>query len=241
MILYVNGDSNAAAAEAVNPHGFAEDDNRYIHLGRAPHPENLEISFGKVLADRMGAQLECHAESASSNSRILRTTYQYLTKLIMSGDKRHFPDYVLIGWSTWERQEWLVDGVWWQVNAGGIGHDWPQEVKDRYRDYILKLDYEQACRRAHREIYEFHVDLKSWGVPHLFFNCFEPMTSEPVPLDWGHNYLEPYNPDFTYYNWLTARGFQPVYPGSYHFGADAHAAWAEFLYPYMVNLSLTKR
>jgi hypothetical protein len=44
MILYVNGDSHTAAAEAVNPHAFAEDDSALFYLGRAPHPENLAVS-----------------------------------------------------------------------------------------------------------------------------------------------------------------------------------------------------
>jgi len=32
MILYVNGDSHTAAAEAVNPHAFAEDDRNLQYL-----------------------------------------------------------------------------------------------------------------------------------------------------------------------------------------------------------------
>ena len=45
MILYVNGDSHTAGAEAVNSHAFAEDDPALYHLGRLPHPENLEVSW----------------------------------------------------------------------------------------------------------------------------------------------------------------------------------------------------
>jgi len=41
MILYVNGDSHTAGAEAVNSHAFADDDPAYKHLGRLPHPDNL--------------------------------------------------------------------------------------------------------------------------------------------------------------------------------------------------------
>ena len=40
MILYVNGDSHAAAAEAVNPHAWAMDDGLFYGLGRMPHPDN---------------------------------------------------------------------------------------------------------------------------------------------------------------------------------------------------------
>ena len=78
MILYVNGDSHSAAAEAVNIHAFAEDDPKYFYLGRAPHPDNLSVSWGKLLSLTLRAGLHCAAESASSNARILRTTCEWL-------------------------------------------------------------------------------------------------------------------------------------------------------------------
>ena len=78
MILYVNGDSHAAAAEAVNAHAFAEDDPALFYLGRAPHPKNLAVSWGKVLSLALRSGFRCDAESASSNSRIIRTTREWL-------------------------------------------------------------------------------------------------------------------------------------------------------------------
>ena len=97
MILYVNGDSHTAGAEAANPHAFANDDPRYNYLGRLPHPDNLLVSFGNILAKNLSAELYCDAESASSNDRIIRTTRHYL--------RTNQPDLIVIGWSTWEREE----------------------------------------------------------------------------------------------------------------------------------------
>ena len=94
MLVYINGDSHSAGAEAVNPHCFAEDDYLYRGLGRRPHPDNLQVSYGCHLANMLGAVLHCDAESASSNSRIIRTTGQYLKN-------NPKPDLVVIGWSTW--------------------------------------------------------------------------------------------------------------------------------------------
>ena len=103
MLIYVNGDSHSAGAEAVTPHAFAKDDPLYHGLGRRPHPDNLQASYGCVLANELFAVLDCDAESASSNARILRTTNQWL-------DQNSDPDaLVIIQWSTWERQEWLLD------------------------------------------------------------------------------------------------------------------------------------
>jgi hypothetical protein len=146
---------------------------------------------------------------------------------------------MIIGWSTWERTEWLYDDIYWQVNAGGIGHDWPDEIKRRYKHYVADIDYNKCMREEHKKIYQLHLDLKLMGFKHLFFNTFLPF-SGTEKVDWAGSYLEPYNPDFTFYNWCQSQGFSTVYPGSYHFGPDAHAAWAEFIYPHIVQIALTQ-
>jgi hypothetical protein len=234
VLIYVNGDSHSAGAEAVNPHAFAEDDRLYYGLGRQPHPDNLRASYGCELANLMGAILECDAESASSNDRILRTTYNYL-------ELGNRPDLLVIGWSTWEREEWWDPDTnrWWQVNAGGVGHDWPNTIKSKYKDYIVNIDFKESMRKAQNKIFELHQDLQTLGVNHLFFNSFEQL-SNVGKCDWLNCYLEPYDQNFTYYNWLIQKGFQTVSPDSYHFGADAHRAWAEFLYQILVMRKLTQ-
>jgi hypothetical protein len=236
MILYVNGDSNSAGAEAVNSYCFAEDDPLYYGLGRDPHPDNLRVSYGCELANMMYAILECDAESASSNDRILRTTYEYLSNF----PNNSAPDLVVIGWSTWEREEWWDPDTnrYWQVNAGGIGHDWPDSIKARYQDYIVNINMQSKMSQACNKIWTLHDDLQKQKINHLFFNCFEPLSGMPE-ADWEGCYVEPYSPEFTYYNWLKARGFKTVSPDSYHFGADAHCAWAEFLYQTIVQKHLT--
>ena len=63
MILYVNGDSHAAAAEAVNPHAWAQDDGLFYGLGRMPHPDNERASFGCELANWLKAILYLDAQA----------------------------------------------------------------------------------------------------------------------------------------------------------------------------------
>jgi hypothetical protein len=123
MILYVNGDSHSAGAEIVEDYCFAQDDPKHWRLGREPHPECLEKSYGKQLADRLNCDFICEAESASSNHRIIRTTHNYFTGV--QGLPAGQADFVVIGWSTWERKEFhdIKTGIDWQVNAGGIGSD----------------------------------------------------------------------------------------------------------------------
>ena len=225
MIVYVNGDSHSAGSEAVNDYCFAQDDRAYYALGRAPHPDNERVSYGCNIANELYAILHCDAESASSNSRIMRTTRQYIRN-------EGTPDIIIIGWATWEREEWLHDEVWWQVNAGGVGNDWPDTIKIQYQQYILDLDWAVAEQQAHENIYQFHQELTDLKIPHLFFNTFNHFNQ--APKDWGNNYISPYDPNLTYYKWLTNQGFKSK--PSYHFGADAHKKWAEFLLPHLTQL-----
>jgi hypothetical protein len=234
LILYVNGDSHSAGAEAVNGYCFANDDPLYWGLARRPHPDNERASYGCHIANLLGARLHCEAESASSNTRIIRTTHEYLTI--------NKPDLIIIGWSTWEREEWWDESTktHWQINAGGAGDDWPLSVKQRYTNWILNKNYSASAEHAHQEIFALHNELLHQNIPHLFFNTFLPCTS-CTQVNWQGCYLEPYSPDFTYYNWCQNRGFATVRPDSYHFGADAHQAWAEFLYSNMVLKLLTAK
>lgn len=233
MILYVNGDSHSAGAEAVNPYCFAIDDPLYWGLGRRPHPDNERVSYGCQLANKLGAVLHCDAESASSNSRIIRTTENYLRY-------NSKPDLVIIGWSTWEREEWLYDNVYWQVNAGGVGEDWPDAIKERYKKWVTELDLGPVENKAHRYIYNFHKKLESENVNHFFFTCYEPWNKLDADLDWGGYYLKPYDRDFTYFNWCQTQGFRTINKNSYHYGPDAHAAWSKFLFTQLVQKELTK-
>ena len=225
MILYVNGDSHSAGAEAVNSYCFAEDDPFYYALGRIPHPDNEQVSYGCNIANELFAVLHCDAESASSNSRILRTTRNYV--------QENKPDAIIIGWSTWEREEWLHNGIYWQVNAGGIGHDWPDAVKDQYKHYIASLDWDKATSDSHDQIYKFHTELADLKIPHLFFNTYNDFSNQP-PRSWHNSYIDPYDPTLTYWRYLTNLGFESNQ--SYHFGADAHRKWAEFLLPHLTKL-----
>ena len=218
MILYVNGDSHSAGAEAVNSFAFASDDPQYKYLGRLPHPDNLFASYGNVLAKNLSAELYCDAESASSNDRIIRTTKHYL--------RTNRPDLIVIGWSTWEREEWFYEGQYWQINAGGIGVDWPDAVKQQYKHWATSINHKQKQCEAQKKIYELHQELVD--IPHLFFNTYSSLKLADK-INWQLNYLNPYDDSQTYYNWLKDKNTKTVNPNSHHFGPDAHQIWANHL------------
>lgn len=230
MILYVNGDSHTAAAEAVNPHAFAEDDGQYWYLKRHPHPDNLAISWGKLLADRLKAGFHCGAESASSNTRIIRTTREWL----QSHTHDAYRTLVIIQWSTWERQEWLINGEYYQVNASGID-DVPESHQQQYKEFIADVDWQQCQQHWHKEILQFHQELNNNGIKHVFFNGNTAFDKVFDHHDWGSNYIEPYNSEMTYHSMLQNNGIDTVAPNSYHYGPDAHRWWAQYLVKYLAT------
>ena len=247
MIIYVNGDSHSAGAEAVNNHAFAMDDPLYWALGREPHPDNLRASYGCELANHMGAILECDAESAASNDRIFRTTWNYLQGV--QGIPTTKPDYVVIGWTTWEREEWTHNGVYYQVTASGTDQV-PKDLHQKYKEWVIEQSNRDVINykihNAHSRIWALHNDLNNRDIPHLFFNTYSDFSHiknlgylGAEEMDWEGCYLDPYNRAGTYYEWCLANGFKTVNPNSYHFGADAHAAWGEYLYQTIVQKTLT--
>lgn len=233
MILYVNGDSHTAGAEAVNSHVFAEDDPDLYHLGRKPHPDNLAVSWGQQLADKLKWEFWCDAESASSSDRIIRTTNQWLENHVSRLD--HV--IMIIQWSTWEREEWQHDGIWWQVNASGID-DVPKVLQERYRKFVIDVDWRACTNRAHQRIWQWHQQLKSQGIRHIFFNGNSHFAGLTERLDWQDHYLSPYGPDHTFDRTLKINGFKSVRPNSWHFGPDAHCFWADYMLQYMLDHDL---
>jgi hypothetical protein len=232
VILYVNGDSHTAAAEAVNNHAFAMDDGDLFYLGRVPHPANIAVSWGRLLADTLRASFHCGAESASSNDRIMRTTREWLTSNTHNQDL-----FLIIQWSTWEREEWLHNGVYYQVNGSGIDSV-PEELQSRYKEFVANIDWQAKTLQAHKDIWEFHNELKDQNIKHIFFNGnndFGPLTDR---YDWGASYIDPYDPKRTFNYLIQDQSIQTVAPNSWHFGKDGHSYFHRFMLQYIINNKL---
>lgn len=232
MILYVNGDSHTAAAEAVNNHAFAMDDGDFFYMGRAPHPANLAVSWGKLLANALRAGFHCGAESASSNARIIRTTREWLTTQGYDKDL-----LVIIQWSTWEREEWLHNNVYYQVNGSGIDSV-PEELQERYKQFVASIDWKAKTQQAHNDIWAFHQELKAQNIRHIFFNGNNDFGPLKERQDWGTSYIAPYDPAQTFSFLIQDQGIQTVAPNSWHFGRDGHSYFHRFMLQYIINNKL---
>jgi hypothetical protein len=204
-------------------------------MGRVPHPDNSAVSWGKRLSDIIKTSYKCDAESASSNTRILRTTRQWLKDTDLSTTEV----LVVIQWSTWEREEWSHNGTYYQVNASGIDHV-PDELKEQYKNFVVGVDWKQVTDQAHQTIWDFHLELNALGVKHVFSNGNNHF-GNIQPADrryWGNSYIGPYDPVLTYDQWLKNNGFQTVAPDSWHFGQEAHTAWSRYVLQYMIQHKL---
>jgi len=235
MILYVNGDSHTAAAEAMTPYAFAEDESSLFYLGRAPHPTNLAVSWGKLLSLTLSTPFHYGCESGSSNSRIMRTTKDWLKQYHLNREKK----LVIIQWSTWEREEWFdpATQLYIQVNASGVDHV-PQSMQEKYRHYVMSVDWRQKTKEAHEDIWNFHLELASQEVPHIFFNGNNTFATIKDQKDWGTSYIGPYDPEMTFDAILRKNGFETVSPESYHFGKDGHSFFHRFMLKYIVDNKL---
>lgn len=233
MILYVNGCSHSAAAEAAVHHAWACDDGELWQHGDEPHPANLAVSYGKHIADELGAELVCEASSGGSNDRIIRTTKQW----IENNPDKLADTFMILQWTTWEREEWLHEGKWYQVNASGIDIV-PPELEEQYKNYVINVDWNVKTPEAHDKIWAMHLHLKELGIKHLFFSGHSTFSDIQNRQNWGSSYMHPYSRDDSYHNWLKNNGGTYANPQSYHFDAESHCIWAKHVLQYIKDNNL---
>ena len=230
MILYANGCSHTAAAEAVISEAFAADNGR-AGIDRRPHPLNLAASWCTHLAQDLGMDLICHAESGSSNDRIIRTTREWIAN---NPDQLH-NTFMIIQWTTWEREEWLHQGTWYQVTASGT--DWvPRELKRQYKQFVIDVDWDIKTQECHEKSWALHAELQNLRIPHLFYSGHSTFSDIQNHYNWGTRYLEPYNRQSSYNAILQQNGHVPT--KWYHFNAKGHCFWAQYLLQYIKQNNL---
>ena len=232
MILYANGCSHTAAAEAAVSAVFAVDDGKH-GIDRRPHPKNLAVSWCTVLGNALKMPVICEAESGGSNPRILRTTREWIAK---NPDKLK-DVFMILQWTTWEREEWFYKDLWLQVNASGW--DWvPDELRDQYRNFVINVDWNAATQRCHDQIWELHQELDALGIRHVFFSGHSTFSDIQNRYNWGTSYMAPYDRQGSYNAVLKNNSFDYVNPNSYHFGVAAHRFWAKYMLQYIINNQL---
>jgi hypothetical protein len=205
MILYVNGDSHSAGAELDDP----------------------AQAWPRLLTSRLGLRLVNNAKQGGSNPRILRTASNFIAQANLKDI------FVIIGWTSWEREEWQKGNSYYDVNAGG--HDsLPPDLAQKYKTWVI--DQNQATREfksqsTHEHIYKLHCHYKENNVRHLFFNAVMPFLHAGKQYDWHGNFLGPYENDLSYYWYLKKAGY--THTKLNHYPETAQAQWADVLYKYI--------
>ena len=101
------------------------------------------------------------------------------------------------------------------------------------KDFIANVDWNERTNFWHEQIWNLHQKLKQQKIRHLMFNGNNYLQNVNIKYDWDNCYIGPYEPNHTYDSVLRSNGFEPVHPKSYHFGAEAHCFWANFVLQYI--------
>jgi hypothetical protein len=138
--------------------------------------------FGKFWVDKLcqvyNANLINDSLGGGSNPRILRTTYNFFEKCNDPADRF----FVIIGWTSWEREEWFYNNNYYQVNASGRDCV-PEELKNKYVEWVADLEsisQINKSRELHKQIFDLHLYLKDKQIKHLFFNALMPFQHEII-------------------------------------------------------------
>ena len=188
----------------------------------------LANSWPNQLAGLLGADLINYSLSGASNQRMIRTTREWLSSIDVQ--KKHF---VIIGWSSWEREEWYHNQQFYQVNAGGHSR-LPRELKDRYMKYVSQLDnngYVNAAKDTEEEIYQLAEDLQYYQVEYLFFNSFMQISETLKNNRWDYRYMTPFSNELNYFTYLEQAGHLPE--SGRHFKDVAQTTWAQVVFQYI--------
>ena len=202
MLLYANGDSHSLGAMKDGASGK---------------------SFVELVANHFNLDLVNESEGASSATRIIRTTQNYLSK--------NKPRLVLVGWGTWEREEWLHNNQYYNVMVGWYKH-LPEQLLSKYNSWAEQQDYDTLVKKSclvHEQIHRLHRLLEACSIPHLFFNCmydFQGIRTEDQ-YDWNNQYVDPYNSARSYVWYMKNANYE--HDKWYHFPQQAHHEWANVL------------
>ena len=218
-MIYINGDSHSAGADIIPGICFAQDDPRYLAYGRRAHPEAVVQTYGYHIAQAFNQGFFCEAESGSSNDRILRTT----KKFVNNTKNKNNIGFIIIGWTSWEREEWKHGEDYLQVTASGTDSV-PESMEEEYKEWVIKQTPEEHKRKEqlwHDRIWDLHCELKEQNIRHVFFNTTQSFANDNK--DWECTFIP-----VTFSEWLKDRGFGTI-ENSNHFGADAHREWSKYL------------
>jgi hypothetical protein len=232
MKYFVMGDSNLIGANT---------DPSHINYG--PDPDN----FMNIIGRNLDIEFECWAKNGASNDHIIRMTEEWIANTPGNPKEK----FVLIGWSTWEREEHKISEKYYDIDAWSIYNAFwnPPELNPFAESLKQRVEsdpyYMDSCSRAWAErIHNYAKFLENRGIKYFFWNAYmtllRPPTSENFQFD--HRYVLPYEDCFNQYFWLKrVRNHPPKADDPYHFDQEGHRMWAEFLTQYIQDWKILEQ
>lgn len=205
-MIYAIGDSNMFPA--------------CTELISKPKDHNLVSVFSKS----MQTPFRCWAKNGASNHWITAHV-EYFQSCVAEND------FLLVGWTSWEREEW----PWIQENVSvcnGPNFGVPEPMKKKYLEWKSNLTEQYIFSKKqywHDQIYQIHQQLKANKVRHLFWLTYDSFL-DIEPQDWGANFFMPYHNNGCMYHYLKSHSYAPLKNDAYHFDAQAHQFWADALF-----------
>ncbi len=191
MLLYANGDSHTAGTYT-NGECF------------------YETSFSSLLAKRHNLDYFNHAWPGGSNKRIIRTSKEYLK------DKDPTDTLVLVCWSSFERTEWYVDGIWHQICKQPMYEyvltSIQSEHPDYHHDLLKSSDLTEPNKRYMPNGADWSRDSENWKILSERWNDY----TSTVETAGNGAILMSRQLEFQYYanefsEWLTDKGFKHMF------------------------------
>jgi hypothetical protein len=234
-VLYVNGCSHSCGAEI-------------SYVGSHRTPEDLTQSWAGQLASKFNLIHVNNAISGQDNQGILSGSIHSILNLL----DQYKPEEILviIGWSGFERDYFIYEGVLYRFVPGCENlpyfRRWPEVVQSGFRNYVLGTDLVNTYNKFSMIYYSMANFLKLHNIDYYFFNALHSVTYPKEnllhQLDEGRptlkifdqikndpNYLEPLNRDMTYYNYMKSKYDGHVDGRNHHFLVDAQTDWANII------------
>jgi hypothetical protein len=239
-ILLISGCSHAAGSE--------------IH-GTEDSPENRQMSFGNILARKLGRTAVNLASCGCSNSSIARNILDYVSHYY---DRETTDLMVLCAWTSplrieipWKSQtpyhrynfpdyHCMANNLYVRINVGGISDD-PEiaAVTPYYHEYIAK-NTESVEISYTNMVLQIQWFLAAMQIDYLMCNTMEMYTRTPalnfyLALIDTDKYLYPFDNDQAFYPKYRSMGYENSLAKYWHHGAEPHRLYADELYNFYMR------
>lgn len=222
MKIFVNGDSHTCGSELYFP---------------------TQDGYAYRLADLLNGEIIGNpALGGAGNDNIERTTMEFLNEC-----KGDYPDLIIIGWSEFNRTDWLYKGRLTTYLSNDLPPKLSEEI-DKNRYYFEREFFNTDTARHilsgyfQSRIYNFHCYLEHLKIPHLFFMAVdglgdfaESVQGEIYHFDWDNKFWNPYEPkpNNSFLHWGINKGYAET--KWHHLPEEAHEEFANILYNHLLE------